>query len=347
MHYQKNRWFPAASALLFLFGLSPVGFGADSKVSARGTAPGEDVQIPVLGYFARTSPLELRPIVGITGAVILGDPMALPEGVNALALAPGQEYAAAQAGDQGAVGLLPIAGFGVGDLVPIAGATAAPDRIEFSPTAAVMALYSNRQQNIQLIGGLPAAPQVIREVDVSGLSGPPAAFAVSDDGQSLLVAAANGDGSTVTLFPAGGNPRIVAQAGTVSAIRFFPGAGDAVAADSQWNQILLLDSAGAHVVAGEADGVSGPVDVQTSATARHVLVVNPGNQTLLDVDLDLAVTTSVACSFAPAGLRMLSQKSVFLAIDPNGRNAWTFHTDVTPERVSYVPAAAQTEAVSQ
>jgi len=342
----------AVCALLFHLAVSPGGFAADGKVRPRAVplpaampanSPDGGLQVPVLGYVSRSSPVELRPILGISGAALLGDAIALPGNVTALALAPGQEYAVAQMGDQGEVDILPLGADGLG-------------------AAAAVALYSSRRQAIQVAGGLPASPQVRREVDVSGL-GAPGAFAVSDDGQALLVASPDATGCVLTLFPADGGARVVAHAGGISAIRFLAGATDAVATDPVWNQVLLLAAGpggppgGAHsgpqVIAGEADGVSTPVDAVSSALGRRVLVINQGNQTLLDVDLDAATTAAVPCPFAPAGIRMLRQKSSFWLTDgPGGQPGglpggavWAVHTDLAPERVSLIPALPHVESV--
>jgi hypothetical protein len=291
--------------------------------------------------------VELRPIVGIPGAVVLGDPVQLPDGLQTMAVAPGQGYALVQTADRGETSLLPITPAGVGTLVPISGALANPDGIEFSPSASVAALFSRQRQVIQVIGGLPAAPQVVRNVDMAALRGFAGTFAVSDDGRVLLLAVADGDTSVLNALPANGDVRMVARAGTISAIRFFPGTLDAVAADPQFNQILLVSGGGGlRVIATAADGVSTPVDIE-AMTVNRVLVVNQGNQSLLDIDLNATTANPVACPFSPAGLRRLRQKSAFLVMDADRGGAWAIDAGDVQERVSFIPGVYRSRGGGQ
>ena len=347
--------FSSVAVLLALMASGPSG-AAERKGAPRlrhaaqsGTdAAAAGLQVPVVGYVTRSSRAELRPILGIPGAVAVGDALVLPDGLASLELAPGQQYAIAKWVDAGVLSILPVTADGAGNPVDVAGAWARPDRIEFSPGGSAAAVYSAQGKAVQIILGAPSSPRVARQVDLSGLSGPAAAIAVSDDGQLLLVSSPDGGGSTVTLFPAGGDGRTVARGGDFSALRFFPGAQDAAMADRQRNQILLLAADGSsQAVAGNADGVDTPAALATAAGHR-VFIANQGSSpSFLDLDIDAVTAVSIPCSFKPAGLRSLLRTSTLWLTDAASDDVWAVNTDLPPESVSYVPPLTRNDVANQ
>lgn len=288
----------------------------------------------MLGFATHAAPLDLRPIVGIVGAALIGDAIALPSDVTAIALPPGQQYALASRDAVTPASVLPISADGAGPMAPISGAMPQPDRIEFSPSGSFAVLYSKALQKLQVIGGLPDSPGVSRELDASGLTSALAALAVSDDGQAVLAGTSGG----VALM---GNGAVIWGAGTPSALRFVPATRDAVLADSQGNQIVLLanvtGTVGVQVLATGAQGVSAPADLRISPDKR-VFVANSGTGNVLILGLDGTVAAALDCGCTPGGIAALGAGSVYLLSDSGNPASWLFDIrDATPA-LRFLPA---------
>ncbi len=316
---------------------------ADSATAARG------LKVPVLGYSTRHSPIELRPILGIPQSAALGVPIPLPAGIAELALAPGQDYALVQIGAARTVEVMPIRKGNIRALVAIQGAFDSPDRIDFSPNGSVAALYFSQRQIVQLIGGLPASPQVMGERAAVVSLGRVSAVAVSDDGQAVLLGCSDGESGAVTLLPADGTSRTLLSIGFPSAVRFFPQTHDALLADSKWNQILLLrDTTGTFAfsaLAVEVQGVGSPSEVEISNDQKYALVVNRQPKNLLTIEIASGNINSVTSTVAHSSLgRIAGNAGLFTFLGEDG-TAWLFGTaqsGAQPSPIPNLPATAKT-----
>jgi hypothetical protein len=275
------------------------------------------------------------------GASALGGPIPLPERITALELAPGQQYGLAQVGDDSQTNIFPIDAFGtLGDAVPIVGALTGPDRIEFSPAGSAAAIYSSKRQRIQVLGYLPRSPQVLREFDASGLGAPVHGFAISDDGQAILIGTSGPDDGLLALVTADNQVNVIGRDGDFAIIQFFANSHDVVVADRKWNRVFLLEDVTGistqRVIATEAEGLKTPSDVRTSAIGRRVFVSDQGVGGILDLDVDSGVAAWISCSFFPTRFRTLRQESSLLVSDFHSGNFWIFDIART-DQLSFVP----------
>jgi hypothetical protein len=335
--------------LTFVMTLSGPGSAAERKGSpqvdlgftAADSAAGSVLQVPVLGYTTRQSPIELRPILGVPQSAALGAPIPLPSGITQLALAPGQDYALVQMGSARTVHLMPIGKGNAGDVVPIQGAFDAPDRIDFSPDGSVAALYSSQRQIVQLIGGLPQSPQLIGERAAIVSWGAVSAVAVSDDGEAVLLGSSDGESGAVTLLPAKGTPRTLLPVAFPSAVHFFPRTHDALLADSKGNQILLLkDTTGISAfsaLAVEAQGVGAPGEMEISNDQKYALVVNKQPKSLLVIEIASGNVSSLTSALGHLSLgRIARNAGLFTSLREDG-TAWLIGTAGTGAQISLLP----------
>ena len=172
------------------------------------------LKIPLLGFAVTNSPLSVRPIAGSPGAMVLGGAIPLPAGVSSVIPIPGQQFAIVE--QAGGSGVLTLDLSTPQNVSPIAGSFAHSDRIAFSPSGSVAALYSSAAHQAQVITGLPASAQISRTVDLSAAGAAVTSLAISDDGQALLAGVSDGMRGAIWSFAAG------QTASSRSPLRVFP-----------------------------------------------------------------------------------------------------------------------------
>ena len=190
-----------------------------------------DVAGPILGLLPSSGGLRL--VLGIPGAAMAGDALALEFGVSQAAASGGLAMAVTQP-DGRVVAIGRDAQWRA-----VEGASAGPAQLLLSPEARAAALYFPDASVLEIVSGLPGAPAVTRRIDLSGLPAPPGAMAVADDGAAVAFAA----GSLYLLGP--DLPRPVAAIGEAAALAF--SGKDVVAAGGDW-ALLVQDVAGAAAV---------------------------------------------------------------------------------------------------
>src|SRR5205807_2326880 len=125
----------------------------------------------------------LRPILGIPGAALMGDPLKTSLDLRRVSISPQQDYALAVQGEHNELAVLHF------DRVPmtstlIQGAHHGPDQMVFSPGGRVAAVHYKDGNRIQVLGGLPSSPKVLDELYLSA-GALPSALAVGDDNTVL------------------------------------------------------------------------------------------------------------------------------------------------------------------
>ncbi len=123
------------------------------------------VEGPVTGYVFDGQAQVLRPVLGIPGASVLGDPVNLGAGLASGAVSPRLDSVIAVATD-GTFHIYTL-NAGAASEVPANGIPFVPERVVFSPTGSAAALYGGGR--IQVVTGLPGAPKPGNNFDISAL----------------------------------------------------------------------------------------------------------------------------------------------------------------------------------
>ena len=312
---------------LLILAAASVAFCADSKL-----------QVPVMGFVARSSPITVQPILGVPGSVVLGPAIALPEGVSKLAIAPGQAFGLTEAADANEARLITLTSESASSPQAISGAFAHWDRIAFSGSGGWAVLYSGASKQAQVVSGLPSQAAVDRTVDLSSLGDVPlTAIAVSDDGQSVLAGQSDGTSGAIWLYAAGKDPRKLSNAGSPSMLKFLPGSQDVLVADQALKQVLVLSGSDLRVVAGEAQGLTAPVDMEMSADRKQVWIADGAG--LFSVQLDSSTVSFQATPYAPASLNRSSAKTVFLLLGQDGDSSGLWAPESSSKQVWQFPGS--------
>src|SRR5262245_25637482 len=85
--------FCRASFVPLFFAIGSLMTVAENQAETQRTPPVQAMQSPVLGFVYAESSHEIRAILGIPGASVLGDSLQLGSEVTRVHFAPGQEYA--------------------------------------------------------------------------------------------------------------------------------------------------------------------------------------------------------------------------------------------------------------
>lgn len=322
-------------------------FGLVSGALCLVAAPPEHIRMPLVGFAMGSSPVELRPIVGRAGANLLGSAIPVAADVRAILPAPGQQYALVRRGDPEQMGVAALTSDGLGEFRPLVDAVSQADFVSFSPVGMAAVLYSRADHRLQVISGLPGAPRMVRDMDTMAFPAALRTAAVSDDGVLVLAAFSSGVTGYVALLGADGAPRTVVNGASLSAVRFFPRRHDAVVADREANRVMLVSEdasspgvLSARVLAGEAQGVSGPLDLETSTDGTRVYLANTGAKNVLMVEVASGVTQTLAAGSELSSFQRL-MKSVVSLRAPDGKNVWVLDTDAAAPWVSYAPRVVE------
>jgi DNA-binding beta-propeller fold protein YncE len=272
-----------------------------------------------MGYVLDATMQAIRPVNGIPGSSLLGQPLALPFPVAAAAFAPRGDWAVAvSAADDHTAYVLRNLGGALGIDV-LDSALRGADRVLLNADASAAALVSSEARQLQLVRGLPASPSAGAPLDLSSIPGTITALAVDRAASNVLIAATSDGQGALHLAAADPQmrPRLIANFGAPTALALLHGDQDAIVADAAVNQLTLLRNfAGtpeAFLLAGERDGVSGPAGLQLSPDGRKLYIANGASRTL---DVWNFETQSVEASFPldaePTRLAPLQGSSTFV-----------------------------------
>jgi hypothetical protein len=291
---------------------------------SQGLAQTPAVRGPVLGYIFDPGVHAIRPVLGVPGAAILGQPLDLGEPVDRAIISPRQDLAFAVASSDSRVLTVSLPS----GAVEACECTPGPDRMVFSPSGDAAALYYAADSRVLVLRGAKAG------FDLSLLLGEVTALAVSDAGD-LLAAFSNG----VYYFVQGGEPRLALSLSRASALAFFSKSSDALVADDIDNRLYVIrDSGGraeARLAATDGDGISGPIAVLAVGSSK-VLTANSKSGVITISDLAAGTTSAIECGVPPDDLQPLNG-SVYRLTAPSSGPVWLLDGDSAGARVVFVP----------
>ena len=272
---------------------------------------------PRLGLIFDRAAGDLRAVTGIPGAAITSDPLSLGFLITQAAISPAQDSALVVKVRGSSLMLVRPNGDGWA-AATLEGVRSAPDSLVYSQGGRSAALYY-RAGRVQILTGLPSAPVIAGEIDLSGLPTPLTALAVDDSGSFVLMAL--GQVGAVSLFRAsvGSAPSLLGSFPSVSSVRVFDAGRRALVADSLAATVYeISDPAGAaakQVIASAADGIEGLVDADTDSAGMRVFAAL-ANGTVLIFDRSGGPAEAIDCGCKPAGLFRLAGAAAFRLTEP-------------------------------
>ena len=308
------------------------------SAAAQGSLAG-----PSLGVFYDPNAQAIRPIWGIPGASVAGQPIDVGFPIASALVSPSQDYALGVSAD-GSIGLIKLAASGPSAQV-IPGGLGTPDRIVLSPAGKSAGLYYSGSASVQILAGLPDSPQFVGLVDLSMLPNAPGVFAISDDASLLLAGVReNADGAPaqgeVFALSSDSPPRSVATVQHASAIAFLVQSHDALLADDVANSVTLVQDAalGAGVVWMFTDPqLPAPDSVQASSDRQGFLVGSSQNGLVTILDSNGSNPVVLSCGCAPTEFRPLSTAAIYQITEPASGLLWIVNSNTTSPGTFFVP----------
>lgn len=281
---------------------------ADNGTTREGSAG-----VPVMGYAFGAQTRELRAILGVPGASRWSDPLALPDGVTALRVAPGHRWALVLR-ESGEAGVLVLDSL---TYAPIADALDNLDGVRFSPAGTAMVLSTGA-----IYRGLPDDVKRAGEAGIADL------MAVSDSGE----VAALRDGRLMK------GSEFLRECSAECRFAFFPGTDSSLAV-LDGGRLTEMSGSDARILADEVDAA------EMMLAANKTVLLSAG--TTLRV-IDRASGALVRSEDLPAvATRLEAMRHADAVLLSSGSEesdaAWMF----SQEGVRFVPARAAAPAASE
>jgi hypothetical protein len=301
------------------------------RKNPAGSDTGGPLAAPVLGYVAQPAPLELRAILGVPGSAVFSDPLVLPKNSTNLHLSPGQDYALVERASEDPI-LLPL---GASQALPatLTGAIQKADIAVFSPRGQAALLYSAPMARMQVIGGLPQTPQILRDWDTSAFLEQPVDAALSDDGGSVLLTSSL---AVYQVLPAGAPRQLLSVEGP-AALTFLPNSAQAAIADRGAGSVFLWhDTLLATQLAG---GLSGAGEMRPSSDGLGLWLTQPAGNSVWWLGVKTSELRAFNVPVSPAKLQGLAIRDMFLLASDAGQPAWILFQQGSDTLTTFVPAA--------
>jgi hypothetical protein len=294
---------------------------------------------PSLGFVFDARGQALRPILGIPGASLFGDPINISSSISSATISDKQTLAIF---NDGAWKAIALSGAAAASVLP--DGLPADARVAVSENGAAAAFYDATGNALSVVSGLPTTA-TLNPIDLSALPGNITAFAVADDGSLLLSSAVAGGGESLFWMAAGGGLQQLASLQGAASIRIWNQAANALVVDRAANQVWQIQNPGNNpaitLAASATDGVSGPSGAAFSSDGR-LWIANATSRTVLGINLTTRATVSVSCSFEPRSVNPAGDGQTFRLNRPDHGPLWLL--DATPgadPRVVFVPASAE------
>lgn len=213
--------------------------------------------------------------------------------------------------------------------VPIEGMASGAASVVFSARGSAAAAWFEERRIVQVLGGLPDSPHVVRELEMPEA---PIRFAVSDDGALLAIGLETG----INLYGPDGNTSVALRA---AALRFVEGTGDLVIGEADTGAVWLAGAGGSQARIAEA-GEGTSVAALWLSPDRRSLILAAGSLVTV-YDLIEQRSSAIECRCRPRMVEPLERASTFLLSDASSEPLWLLDTSEGAPQITFVPAVAQ------
>jgi hypothetical protein len=297
-----------------------------------------------LGFVFDSRTSGLKPLVGIPGAATLGAQLDAGLPIRQAIVSPRQNFAIALT-DGGAELAQLRSATDPPPVSPLGFDSTAATIAALSPDGAAGAFYSSGEALIRVVTGLPDAPSILRVVPTNAVPGTLRLLAITNDAAQLVAVADSADAESLLRIDVDGSARTLSNPAHAAALQFIASTNDLLVADDASDTVgVVQDVSGAAAwqpLAAAADGVAGPVGLNTSLDGEQIVVANARAGNVLVLSPSGGPPAAFACPCTPSVVARLNGNAVFLlnGISDSGP-LWIFDGDSATPRVVFVPAAS-------
>jgi hypothetical protein len=314
-----------------------IAFCAALVHGAAGQAP--TLVGPQVGLLVDSASGSVRPVQGILGGATIGPPLAGGVSLSGGVASPRGDYVLGIGVEDQELWLAQPGPVGFLSAAPVPAAMRAADRIVLSPAGSHALLFNVETRSLQVLSGLPLLAAVSREIDLSSVQGLVTALAVSEDGNTVMVALSGETEGFLYRFTPQEFASPVTPVSRISAMAFSR-AGDVVAADAGANAVMLIRDAAASAIiiplAGQNGGIDSPVGVGISEDGTAAYVANAGSGSVMILDLAGGAPQSIPCPCSLTTLQPVGA-GAFRLTDALNEAVWFLDVGATGPRVAFVP----------
>src|SRR5262249_17800110 len=141
---------------------------------------------PILGFIEDSGGATIQPIRGVLGASVVGGPLELGSEIRNVIVSPKQNYALAIRGENAEPVVILLAADS-GTINSLDGLRSGANLIAVSPTGSAAGVFGQSEKIVQVIKGMPDAPELAFQLDASDFPGQLQSMSVSDDGSLVLL----------------------------------------------------------------------------------------------------------------------------------------------------------------
>lgn len=305
-------------------------------------------EAPILGYALDVAQGRFRYIAGIPGAAAIGPLIGSPMQFQKAWIAPGEGFALAEPVGAASPGLVlcqfQSASLSVEKMPSI---RQSPDLVVFSPIGGSAALYFAATKNVVKITGLPLAPKISSPVDLSMFPMELTSLAVSEDG-GILLFGFSGNATGVVYSSSAASPfRQAAVADHATALTFIGAGNNALLADRDRSQIVLLENITGNVLAlplaGEAEGVIRPTAIQTLPNSPLAVITSRESSHLCILNLEDRTLQQCPLSITASALQPLRGSQMLQLTNFAGGPLWMLDHSSPEPRLLLIPFMGESE----
>lgn len=308
-----------------------------SSAPANPSPTRSPMSTPVLGLVAGDVAGEVLVIQGTPSSAILLPPAYAPVSFNRVFVPPHQSFVLAETATPQALGISILQGETLSVPASISEMMTAPDLVSFSPGGTAALLYQASSSRLQVITGLPTAPAIGRDVEVTGVTSAAVQFALSDD--ATLALCLTSDGLLYQISAQGGASLLYSGAGAGS-IAFLPQSSSALFWDGAAQSLVQINgiSSGLSISVLAANvNLGGDARLEVSAGASQAILADSSSANVISIDLSTREVTEIPISHSAAALKSLRIPNLFLLSAETGKSAWILYLDSSGARSYGVP----------
>ncbi len=308
--------------------------------AAFGQAPGDSIRGPVLGFVSSASSVDVKPILGVPGASVLGNSYLANSQLRKMVISPAQNYAFAILGEKAEPAAIPLDS----DSTPLRvfdWLWSKVDHIAVSPSGNAALAYGRETGILQSLVNWTSNPEVVIDLNLANMPGVVEEVAVSDDGVLALLTLRNESTLSLWLVSASG-ARWPIAADRPTAATFLANRHDAVIADSGAQTVYMIsgldqDAARTPLIsfAEGFDAISA-----VAVDANRLFVVGSATETVTILDLETGIASAASCHCKATSLHRL-KGSLFQLSDPADGPVALLDASAAEARIIVVPAVEE------
>ena len=295
-------------------------------------ARGEDSHFnrPGIGFVFDAGSRQIRPLSGTPGAALAIAGVPLDFTLDRALVSSARSFAIAATPDSDRLKVIRLT-----ENEPVV--TSIPDSAgtfdlgAFSRTGKAAVIYQSGCRCVQIISGLPDAPQVARTVRLNDES-VVQALAVADDAGKFAIATRSGDNAEVTVYSPDTHSVNLLSA---DALSFSPDGTSLALVDTAGKTVSVLQDGNLIQVATEQNGIANPAAL-AFADANRIVIADRESRVHL-IALDTGRVTSIDCPCKPSTVEPTSVENTFRISDIASGALWVVQVTDESARAMFIP----------